>query len=97
MAIIEVTLSEMASAAGKIQRASGEFLSTANKVLTDAETLSGCWEGDSQVAFMDEQRKANEWYRQMTDLVNNYVSSLRDAEKTYDTTDADAANAINKC
>jgi WXG100 family type VII secretion target len=97
MAKIEVTLSEIRGAATKIKKASEEFLSCAGKVLSTAETLSHSWEGDSQVAFMEEQRLANEWYRQMMALVNTYVSNLQEAAQLYEGADAESASAIRAC
>ena len=97
MAKLEVTLSEMRNTASKISRAADEFLSYAGKVLSTAETLSHSWEGDSQVAFMEEQRKANDWYRQMIRLVNTYVNSLKEAAQLYDTADRESASAIKAC
>lgn len=97
MAKIEVTLSEIRSAATKIKKASEEFLTCAGKVLSTAETLSHSWEGDSQVAFMEEQRLANEWYRQMMALVNTYVSNLQEAAQLYEGADSESASAIRAC
>jgi WXG100 family type VII secretion target len=97
MARIEVTLSEMRSTASKMKKASDDFLSVAGKVLSSAETLSRSWEGDSQVAFMSEQRQANDWYRKMMALVDTYVSNLQTASRLYEGADADSASAIRAC
>ena len=97
MAKIEVTLSEMRSTASQISKAADEFLSYAGKVMSTAETLSRSWEGDSQVAFMAEQRKANDWYRKMMNLVNTYVDSLKEAPQLYETADQESAAAIKAC
>lgn len=97
MAKIEVTLSEIRSAAAKIRRSSEDFLATASRVLGAAETLSRSWEGESQVAFMAEQRIANEWYRKMMNLVSTYVGNLTDAARLYEGADAESASAIKAC
>ena len=97
MAKIEVTLSEMRSTASKIKKASEDFLSYAGKVMGTAEELSRSWEGDSQVAFMTEQRRANEWYKKMMSLVSTYVSNLQEASNLYERTDAESASAIKAC
>ena len=97
MAKIEVTLSEMRSSASRIEKASSEFLSQASKVLSTAETLAQSWEGDSKVAFIAEQRKANDWYQQMMTLVNTYVSNLKEAAQLYETADEESAAAIKAC
>ena len=97
MAKIEVTVSEIRASARKISKASSDFLSLANQVLSSAEALSQSWEGDSQVAFIKEQQQANEWYKQMTELVNTYVSNLQEAADTYANTDEDASSIIRSC
>ena len=94
---IEVTISEMRSTAKKIERSAESFLKIANQVLAPAQALSQTWEGDSQVAFMDEQQKANDWYKQMMQLVNTYVANLREAAQIYESTDHDAAALIKAC
>ena len=50
MARFEVTVSEMQSAASKIQQAAESFLDAANQVFAGAEALADSWEGDSQVS-----------------------------------------------
>lgn len=96
MAKIEVTISEMVKAANTLTRAADDFLKTANDALGSADALGQCWEGDSQVAFITEQTKANEWYKEMTNLVRDYVSALRSAADDYSETDTSAAALIKK-
>lgn len=94
MARFEVTISEMQNAATKIQQAAESFREAAAQVLSSAQTLSESWEGDSQVAFVDEQNKANEWYNRMMEIVDTYVSSLQTAAKTYQDADNESASTI---
>lgn len=96
MARIEATISEMTKAASKIQKASDDFLKTAQDVFASAEALGKSWEGDSQVAFINEQSKALKWYKMMTELVNEYVNAIRNAANDYEDTDASAAALIKK-
>ena len=93
MARFEVTISEMQSAANKISAEAQEFLNAAGQVFTSAQQLGASWEGDSQVAFMAEQQKANEWYKRMVEIVNTYVSSLQNAARIYQ--EADNSSAAN--
>ena len=97
MAKIEVTLSEITGAANKIQKASEDFLSVAGQAMASAESLAETWEGDSQVAFMQEQKTATEWYTQMMSLVSTYVANLREAVKLYGEADTSSADEIRKC
>ncbi len=93
MARFEVTVSEMQNAANKISQAAQDFLSNAEKVMQSAQALADSWEGDSQVAFQNEQTQAFNWYKSMVELVNNYVSTLNTTARTYQ--EADEASAQN--
>ncbi len=94
MARFEVTVSEMQNAANKIQQAAENFREAAAQVLASAQALSESWEGDSQVAFADEQQKANQWYNRMMEIVDTYVASLQNAAKTYQEADDESAANI---
>ncbi len=94
MARFEVTVSDMQSAASKIGAQADEFLNQAKAVMAAAEDLGSKWEGDSQVAFMQEQQQANAWYQSMVTLVQGYVSTLQKAAQTYQESDAQAAADI---
>ena len=94
MARVEVTISEMYNAATKIHQAAEDYLTTACKVYALAEVLGGSWEGDSQVAFMEEQRKAAEWFKKMAALVESYVQMIQRAAKAYQEADEQATNSI---
>jgi WXG100 family type VII secretion target len=93
MARFEVTISEMQNSANKISQAAEAFLDAAEAVMAGANDLASEWEGDSQVAFVAEQEKANQWYKKMVDIVRTYVESLNNAAKTYQ--EADEASAAN--
>lgn len=97
MAKIKVTLSEITTAVNRLQSASENFLSSAKSALSSAEALAGYWEGDANTAFQEEQRRANQWYKQMMDLVHNYMANLKEARQIYESTDEDAAAAIKAC
>jgi WXG100 family type VII secretion target len=94
MARFEVTVSEMQNAANKISQAANDFLNAAGQTFTAAQTLADSWEGDSQVAFVAEQQKANEWYKKMVEIVNTYVTNLQNAAKSYQQADAESAANI---
>ena len=94
MAGFQVTISEMYNAASKIHDAAEDYLKTACKVYSISETLGESWEGDSQVAFMEEQRKAAEWFKKMAALVESYVQMIQRAAKAYQEADQQATNSI---
>lgn len=95
MARYEVTISEMYNAASRIRQAAEDYLSTACKVYACAEALGQSWEGDSQVAFMQEQQKAVEWYKKMAALVQSYVQMIQRAAKAYQQAEEQATSTIN--
>ena len=64
------------------------------QTLNAANTLADQWEGDSQVAFVAEQQKANDWYNKMMGIVDTYVTSLQNAAKAYQEADAQSASDI---
>ncbi len=96
MARFEVTVSEMQNAASKIQQAAESFMEAANQVFAGAQALADSWEGDSQVAFVEEQQRANDWYKKMVEIVNTYVAGLNKAAQDYAKADSDAASEIRK-
>lgn len=89
-----VTISEVTKAAQTIQQAAQDFLDTANNVFSTAENLASYWEGDSQVAFAQEQQQANQWYKKMVDIVNSFVTSLNTTAKNYQEADDQASAAV---
>ena len=94
MSRFEVTVSDMYNAASRIHQAAEDDLSTACKVYACAEVLGESWEGDSQVAFMEEQRKAVEWFKKMAALVESYVQMIQRAAKAYQEADQQATSSI---
>lgn len=90
----KVTISEMRTAARRIDNAAKEFEQTAERVLWAAERLGASWEGDSQVAFILEQHRANIWYKRMMKMVRQHVVLLNDAAKDYQESDNSAAAII---
>ena len=94
MARFEVTVSEMQNAATNISQAANDFLNAASQTFSAAQQLAESWEGDSQVAFVEEQTKANEWYKKIVEIVNTYVTNLQNAAKSYQEADTQSASDI---
>ena len=91
---IMVTISELQSSADKIAQACEQYQAAAYSLKSAADELAGTWEGDSQVAFVNEQEQANQWYMKMADIVNEYVAQMKAAAAKYQETDASAAQTI---
>lgn len=94
MPSFKVTISEMYNAASKIHEAADDYLTAACKVYALSEMLGESWEGDSQVAFMEEQRKASEWFKKMAALVESYVQMIQRIAKAYQEADEQATSSI---
>lgn len=92
--IIRVTVSELRSAAQKLSQACESYRAAASSLKGAADALAGTWEGDSQVAFVNEQEQANAWYNNMAEIVDTYVAQLNAAASKYEETDAEAAQII---
>ena len=91
---IEVSISELQSAASKIMQYAADYQSAADNLKSAADVLAATWEGDSQVAFVAEQQSAYEWYKKMAGICEQYAQSMELAARRYQETDAEAASAI---
>ena len=49
---------------------------------------------ERQTIVQRELKKANEWYKKMTEIVKSYVSSLQNAAKVYQQADSESASNI---
>lgn len=94
MAIIEVTPSELCSAAGKISQSNDTFREAAAALKAAADELAGTWEGTAHEAFVDEQEQIDTWYKQMAECVDAYVKAMQDAATSYEETDAEGVGII---
>lgn len=91
---IEVTISELQSAAGKITQYAADYQSAADSLKAAADELAATWEGDSQVAFVSEQQAAYDWYKKMAAICEEYANSMNTAAQRYIETDTEAATTI---
>lgn len=94
MSIIKVTASELQSAGDAINKAAEAYRSAATALKSSADNLAGTWEGDSQVAFVQEQEKANAWYNKMAEIAEQYAAKMKEAADRYVETDDKAATLI---
>ncbi|MBQ9459280.1 MAG: WXG100 family type VII secretion target [Oscillospiraceae bacterium] len=91
---IELTVSELQSAASKLTEYANGYEDSAKQLKSAADELSATWSGDSQVAFVEEQQHAFEWYTKMAEIVRTYAEALNVAAQKYQETDIEAANHI---
>lgn len=93
---LQVTCSELRSAAQKIAQANEEYRAAAGNLQAAADEVAGMWEGDTRDKFVSgmEQRKA--WYEQMSGIVDEYVQVMQQIADKYEQMDAQGAALIRK-
>lgn len=91
---LEVTVSELQQAATNISTSADDYETAANQLKNAADELAATWEGDSQVAFVDEQTRAFEWYRKMAEICREFARAMQQAAQKYEETDAQATSTI---
>lgn len=94
MNVLEVTVSELQSAASKIAAQNEAFrdalaaLQNANSALCDG------WTGSAHEDFVSNMEQRFNWYNQMASLVDEYVKMMNDTATRYQETDRDAVSKI---
>ncbi len=90
----KVTISEINACADKLTQALDQFRSATDAAKSAADTLASQWEGDAQVAFVNEQGRTNAWFVQMANIVEVYIQALHAAASAYEAYEAASAAAI---
>ena len=93
---LEVTVSELQQAATNINTSADDYEAAATALKNAADELAATWEGDSQVAFVDEQTRAYEWYKKMAEICRQFANAMQQAAQKYEETDAQARAEIGK-
>lgn len=91
---IEATISELQRAASNITDNANDYENAAKNLKAAADELAATWSGDSQVAFVNEQQQAYEWYVKMAEVCRQYAQALNQAAQKYIETDNEAASTI---
>ena len=91
---LEVTVSQLQQAATNISGSADDYETAANALKNAADELASTWEGDSQVAFVDEQTRAYEWYKKMAEICRQFANAMQQAAQKYEETDAQATSTI---
>ena len=82
--IIDVTLSELASAKKKLNTEVLMYKAQVTLVKNAAANLCGKWEGDAKTGFAIEQAQAVSFYQNMAKRVNDAANKLAKAANEYD-------------
>lgn len=94
--MIEVTCSELKSAASAIAKANEAFKDSANNLMAAADELMSIWEGDSRDKFASGMEQRKVWYQQMAEIVSEYVSSMNTIAEQYEEMDQKGAQLVRK-
>ena len=92
--LFKVTISELRKAANDLRSAVEAYGEATNATKSAADTVAAGWEGDSKVAFVEEQENAVQWYRQVANAVNVYIAALNAAASVYEVLDIQGVNII---
>ena len=91
---LEVTVSQLQQAATNISTSADDYETSATALKNAADELASTWEGGSQVAFVDEQTRAYEWYKKMAEICRQFATAMQQAAQKYEETDAQATSTI---
>lgn len=92
----EAQAQAMRDAAKKLQTEATSYENASSGAMTAAKNLGGQWAGDARDAFVDEQTKAEGWYKKMAELIRDYASALNVSAQKYENADAQAKADIKK-
>lgn len=92
--ILNVNISEVRSAATKLQQALADFGTGTTNTKTAADNLCASWEGDARDRFANEQDRVVQWFHEMEQVVNTYITALNTAAQIYEALNVDTTNAI---
>ena len=93
---IDVTASELRSAASNISKANEAFRSAANSLQAAGEELSEQWEGDTKDKFVTAMAERKTWYAEMSTILDSYVKTMQEFADKYEEMDERSAAAIRK-
>ena len=93
---LEVTCSELKSAASAISKANEAFRDAAANLQAAAEELMNTWVGDSRDKFASGMEERKVWYEQMSEIVTEYVQSMNQIADQYEEMDQKGAQLVRK-
>lgn len=79
-----VNIGELTAAAAKMNEAVASYREAVDQVKTAADDLASKWEGDAQVAFVNDQNNAYKWYFSLADVVDAMIEEARRVARRYE-------------
>lgn len=89
-----VEIAELTAANDELNKAADVYHEAVEDAKRAADELASKWEGDSQVAFVEHQKNAYEWYTQILDVVHDIVELIRKAIDAYETMIGQVQNTV---
>lgn len=80
---ILVDISELLAAASNMQKAQQTYESAINDVKSAADELASRWEGDGQVAFVNDQAQAYAYYHSLCQIVVEIINEVNKTAQRY--------------
>ncbi|MBR4443437.1 MAG: WXG100 family type VII secretion target [Clostridia bacterium] len=78
-----VDMAQLSSAANNMQNALETYRGAIDNVKTAADNLASKWEGDGQVAFVNDQQQAYTWYNSLVQCVHEMIAEARRTVERY--------------
>ena len=72
-----VDIAQLAQAASNMNSALDTYQSAIDSLNTAANDLASKWEGDGQVAFVNDQAAAYRWYNSLAEVVQEMIAEAR--------------------
>ena len=79
MAMLEilVDIAQLASAANNMNNALETYKGAIDSVQTAAHELASKWEGEGQVAFVNDQEAAYKWYNSLVEVAREMINEAK--------------------
>lgn len=94
--LIEVTCSELRTAASNIAKANEAFRNASEKLRQSGAELTDIWEGPTRDKFVSGMEQRKTWYEEMAVIVDDYVTMMNTIAEKYEEMDAKGAALVRK-
>ena len=93
---IQVTPEELINAAGRIESLAAEYQKQYNNLYSETNAMSSTWNGEDNVAFVNQIAGFQDDFVKMHQLMINYATFLRNSAKAYSDTQQAIINQAKK-
>ncbi len=96
MKSIRVEMGVLMQSADYIDELNNEFRSYYNQLNTDVDTLAATWLGKDNLAFTTKIKGFNDDFNQLSLVLSQYASFLRNSAKAYEQTQDELVSHVNR-